>query len=192
MAARSRFLFPLDSDCSELLLSLITFSAIRLFLCLESRMTRDRFINSSIVSGFATGIKIFSGIFFLSSASSCASFIANLRAALSVANELMIQVNKIRTIVPFSTSSFNNRSPLGRIILYPTNTAAKVAAAWALLRPNISSRSIAFILYIFWVSHEAIHLLAKATVVITTATFNASPCPKSILISINIPTPIKK
>ena len=35
-------------------------------------------------------------------------------------------------------------------------------------------------------------ITANATVVITTATFKASPCPKRILISINIPTPIRK
>ena len=118
IAARSRFLLPHNSKRSELLLSLMTFNASKLFFCLESRISKDKFIKSSIVSGFATGIKIFSGVsFLLFSVSSCASCIASLRAARSVANELMMQVNRINTIVPFNTSSFNNRSPSGKIIL---------------------------------------------------------------------------
>ena len=152
----------------------MTFSANRLSRCFGSRITKERFIKSSIVSGLAIGINIFSASTERFS-SRCASSMAIFRAARSVMNELTMQVTRISRTVPFKTSSFSKRSSLGRMMLYPTNTAASVAAACALLNPYISSRSIPPILYIFCVSQQAIHLPANATTIITAATFRASP-----------------
>ena len=146
---------------------------------------------SSMVSGLARDTKIFSVSVedsFPGSESSMASFLA----ARSVIRELTTQVTRISRTVPFSTSSFNRRSPPGRIILYPTNTAANVAAACALLNPYIMFRSRTDILYIFCVNQQAIHLPVSAITIITAATFSASPCPKITRRLINIPTPIRK
>ena len=142
IAAFSKLRFPCDSFFSELLLSLITFNAINAFFCLASFITSARLIRSSIVSGLATGINICSLFFFVPSSSDCTvSSKAKRRAARSVTKELMTQVKRIITTVPFSTSSFNNRSPFSMIISCPINTAANVAAACALLKPKIMFRS---------------------------------------------------
>ena len=154
-------------------------------------MIRDRFTMSSIVSGLAMDTKIFS-VSFEDSFSDSESSIATFLAARSVISELTTQVTRISKTVPFSTSSFSKRSPVGRIMLYPTNTAANVAAACALLKPYIRFRSRTDILYIFCVSQHAIHLPVSAMVIITAATFKASPCPKITRKLINIPTPIRK
>ena len=145
IAAFSKYLLPRSSKPSEVLLSLITFNASKLSFCLVSRINKDKFIRYSIVSGFAIGISILSASTVRSS-SKCASHMAILRAALSVIKELTTQVTRINNTVPFSTSSFSKRSPPGKIMLYPTSTAASVAAACALLRPNINSRSMGAIL----------------------------------------------
>ena len=116
MAAFSKYLLPRSSKPSEVLLSLITFKANRLSFCLVSRINKDRFIRYSIVSGFATGIRILSASTVRSS-SRCASHMAILRAALSVIKELTTHVTRISNTVPFSTSSFNKRSPFGKMIL---------------------------------------------------------------------------
>ncbi|CDA21794.1 unknown [Bacteroides sp. CAG:144] len=91
------------------------------------------------VEGFAIGINIRSCLQGVRLSKLLS--IAMRRAALSVINELTMQVTSINKIVPFNTSSFNNLSPVGRTILYPTNTVAKVAAACALLNPYINIRS---------------------------------------------------
>ena len=128
-AARSRLRFPLISClAAESLLSLITLKATRLLFILPSRTTNPRFIKFSTVSGLATGMRKHSFSCFFSSVTA-ASSIAIRFAACSVMKELTTQVTSISRIVPFSTSSFSKRSPEGRIILYPTNTAASVAAA---------------------------------------------------------------
>ena len=54
------------------------------------------------------------------------------RDAFSTTNELIVQVTSIMMIVPFNTSSLNNRigSPVAvspKITLYPTSTTASVA-----------------------------------------------------------------
>ena len=146
---------------------------------------------SSIVFGLASEIRIFSASVedsFSGSESSMATFLA----ARSVISELTMQVTSISRTVPFKTSSFSRRSPLGRNMLYPTSTAASVAAACALLRPYIRFRSRTDILYIFCVSQQAIHLPVSAITIITAATFSASPCPKITRRLINIPTPMRK
>ena len=142
IAAFSRLRFPCNSFFSELLLSLITFNAINPFFCLASFMTNAKLMRSSIVSGLATGINICSLLFFTPSFSDCTfSSKAKRRAERSVTKELMTQVKRIITTVPFSTSSFSKRSPFSIMISCPINTAANVAAACALLRPNIILRS---------------------------------------------------
>ena len=115
--AFSKFRFPCSSFFSELLLSLITFNAIKPFFCLASFITKARFIKSSIVSGLATGINICSVLFFAPCSSDCnSSFIAKRRAERSVTKELITQVKRIITTVPFNTSSFSKRSPFSIII----------------------------------------------------------------------------
>ena len=193
IAAFSKFRLPCCSFFSELLLSLITFNATNAFFCLASFITKARLTKSSIVSGLATGIRICSLFICLASSSACTfSSKAKRRAERSVTKELMTQVKSIITTVPFNTSSFNKRSPFSIIISWPINTAASVAAACALLKPNIMLRSFDCIRYIFCVIQAANHLLKVATTVITTATFNASPPVNRLLTSIIIPTPIRK
>ncbi len=82
-----------------------------------------------MVSGLAIGIKIFSCSCGFVSISEKSSFTTNFLAARSVIMELIIQVNNIITTVPFNTSSLNNNTPGDTSILFPTKTAANVAAA---------------------------------------------------------------
>ena len=173
------------------MLSLITFSASKLSFSFVSRITKERFIISSIVFGLAREIRIFS-VSVDDSLPVSESSMATFPAARSVIRELTMQVTSINRTVPFNTSSFSRRSPPGRIMLYPTSTAASVAAACALLKPYIRFRSRTDILYIFCVSQQAIHLPVSAITIITAATFSASPCPKMTRRLINIPTPIRK
>ena len=134
-----------------------------------------------MVSGFATGIRICScSVFSLLSSNCISSCRAKRLAERSVTSELMTHVKRIMTTVPLSTSSFSNRSPFSIMISCPINTAASVAAACALLKPNIMLRSLAN------------HLLRVANTVITTATFRASPPVNRVRTSIIIPTPIRK
>ena len=157
-----------------------------------------RFISSSTVSVLLKEIKILS----CSSSPSpirspLISEIAMFCAARWVANEAMVQVNKIIMMVPFNTSSFNKRigSPVTSVpntTLYPINTAASVAAAWALLNPNNKRPSSQVNLKFFSVTHAAINFEAVAIMVITKATNNAVQPFVKVRTSTNIPTPIKK
>ena len=90
-----------------------------------------------------------------------------------------MQVTRIIKIVPFNTLSFNRRigSPAGvspRITLYPTITAAKVAAACALLNPKITRRWSTDIRNVFCVSQAAPNLATVATTIITAPTLIVS------------------
>ena len=150
IAVRSRFRLPISSFVSEALLSFITLRATNGSFCLGCLIISAIPTNPSIVSGFATGMRIRScSLLFLSSLPVRFSCVTIRRAALSVATELMMQVNNIITTVPFNTSSFNKRSPFSMIISCPINTAANVAAACALLNPNIRLRSTFCMPYIF-------------------------------------------
>ena len=109
----------------------------------------------------------------------------------------MIQVTKIITIVPFSTLSFNKRigSPSGvvpRITLYPTRTAAKVAAACALLNPKIKVLSEAVNRKFFCANQAGINFDTVATTHMTTATHIVVRSYKNTWKLTNIPTPIRK
>ena len=191
-AALSRECFPWSSCFNESLSSFITLRATRLSLSFLSLNNKEKPTSCSKVLGLARGIKNFSFFCIFSLTTSTARSITIRFAAYSVINELTTHVTRINKIVPFRTSSFSKRCPSGRIILYPTNTAANVAAACALLNPNINARSTARILYIFWVNQEAIHFPERATTIITKATLSESKCPNNTLILINIPTPIRK
>ena len=144
-AARSKLRLLLISCFTESLLSLITLRAIRLSGFFSSRTISDRSISPSKVCGLASDIRILSFSCPFSSLTAASSIAIRL-AACSVMNELTTQVTKISNIVPLSTSSLSRRLPSGNIMLYPTNTAASVAAAWALLKPNIIIRSMPRIL----------------------------------------------
>ena len=91
----------------------------------------------------------------------------------------MAQVTRIIRIVPFSTLSFRSRmgAPLAsvpRITLYPTMTAASVAAAWALLSPKITLRWSTDRRKVFCVSQAAAYFAAVATMIITIPTLIVS------------------
>ena len=147
------------------------------------------------MSGLATGMRICSGSSFspsLSPLKRSFSSMANLRAERSVAKELTMQVTRIITMVPLRTSSFMSLSPFSIIIWWPTSTAAKVAAADALLRPKTIFLSFPVIPKIFCEMNAPIHLLPTATSVIIIATFRVEPPEKRAFTSIIIPTPIRK
>src|SRR5690606_24938369 len=108
------------------------------------------------------------------------------REALSVTNEAMIQVIKINTIVPLRTfSSIISRS-------YPTIIMAKVAAAWALLKPKIK-----FLSFLEYFAKKLVAVAAK-NLPVTATTVNVPAIISAIgpfiktLISTIIPTDIKK
>ena len=195
IAAFSRF-FPHCCFLSCMfLLSVITLRATSGRPSFVSLIIRARFMRFSVVSGFATGISICSGTSSVSTLESLKwsfSSSANFLAERSVARELIIHVKRIITMVPLSTSSFIRRSPFSIIIPCPTRTAARVAAAEALLSPKIMFLSFFFIPKIFWVANAPIHLLPMATTVIIAATLRACPPVKSALTSISIPTPMRK
>ena len=70
--------------------------------------------------------------------------------------------------------------------------AANVAAACEVLKPNIRLRSPDDIRYTFDTRNDAIHLPVSAVATITPATMSELPPLNSTLMSIIIPTPIRK
>src|SRR5690606_33383116 len=106
--------------------------------------------------------------------------------AFSVTIEAMIQVIKIKRIVPFSTFSSI------MLLLYPTIITAKVAAACALLKPKIRLRWFELYLKIYWVMVAAMNFPKTETMVNVPATINAEGPLVSTLISTIIPTEIRK
>ncbi len=145
-AAVSRLRRPSASLFGDEPLSLMTLSATIPSFRAGFFTTSARLTRFSTVSGFATGMSSFSAssgsrpvpaLFSISK--------VNFLAARSVTIELITQVKSIITMVPFSTLSFSSLSPFSRMIPCPMSTAARVAAAWALLSPNIILLSVRLI-----------------------------------------------
>ena len=79
-----------------------------------------------------------------------------------------------------------------RIILYPTVTVAKVAAAEAELNPKIIPPSGLVYLNVFCVATDARYFPPIEITIIKAATFMVSKSLKKTVTSINIPTLIRK
>ena len=162
----------------------ITFRANKPFLFWGDLIAKLRLTSSSTVSSLLTGIKICSDSFLFSSLSDI-SWAAMLWAPFWAAKEAMVQVTSIIRIVPFNTLSFNNRigSPLASvpvITLYPTITAANVAAACALLKPKITLRWSVDRWKVFWVIQAAMYLAAVATIIMISPTLMVSKLVKNV------------
>ena len=100
-------------------------------------------------------------------------------------------------MLPLSTLSSKSlmgspKSVSPMMMLYPTVTVAKVAAAEAELRPKIIPPSGFVYLNVFWVATEARYFPPMEMVIIKAATFIVSKSLKKTVTSINIPTLIRK
>src|SRR5690606_2086975 len=100
--------------------------------------------------------------------------------------DAIIQVNRMSTIVPLRTFSSM------MLLLYPTIITASVAAAWALLKPNIKLRWLVEYLNVNCVAVAARNLPNTATTVSVPATIKAVGPFDNTLISTIIPTDIRK
>ena len=137
--ARSNILFPLfgcSSSCSRTI-----FIADSGAVDMGRRTISAKFTRLSAVSGLLNAMTMRSSFSLYrreSSFSSLSGRLARLLAIFSVVKELNMQLTRIRIIAPLRTSSPSRWEPSGSIMLFPTITMARVAAARLFVRPKSS------------------------------------------------------